>query len=196
MKNYKLTGTGYNIKRAWKDINGRAKLSFIEGRKAIYVSIPESEENWLGKIVKDFGLHPSSLQVLPEHTTALCGLKVFKGSLKSHSSHCKNCLKLKKTEAVAGPPASEPAPKPQETHKTPEQSVTVGKIEPGEDFDLPGVIKSLELTRDRIYVELERLEELIRDLTVYRSSREQLAELKKEMNERFRAARKLLSEPQ
>ncbi|GAI15658.1 unnamed protein product, partial [marine sediment metagenome] len=79
------------------------------------------------------------------------------------------------------------------TKQRPSKTVTVGKIEPGQSFDLNGVIASLEITHDRVFNQLETLENLITDLKGYRSAKDKLGELEQEAKDRMSAARNLLN---
>ncbi len=180
----RLEGSEPRIRKILKDLNGRATVIIRGSGKALYVGIPSSELGWLDKIAKDIGCTKHGLPSLPEHEKALCGILTV--SKRSHEGRCKVCARVR----AQMPPAEKKAPKAAKASKP----VTVGKIEPGQNFDLNGVIASLEITHDRVFNQLEILENLITDMKGYRSASDKLGELEQEAKDRMSAARNLLND--
>jgi len=178
----RLEGTEPRIRKILKDLNGRATVIIRGSGKALYVGVPHSELGWLDKIAKDIGCTKHELPSLPKHEKALCGILTV--SRRYHEGRCKACAIVRTQMPVV--PA---APKRARASK----AVAVGKIEPGQNFDLNGVIASLELTHDRIFNQLETLENLITDLKGYRDASDKLGELEQEAKDRMSAARNLLN---
>jgi len=172
----RLEGTEYSIRKVMKDLNGRAAVVIRGGKGLLYVGVPSIELGWLDKLVKDIGVKKHEIQSLPEHKIAPCGAHVI--HLKQHTGRCKACARLR------------PAGGPSKATK----AETVAVIEPGQDFNLDGVIASLEITRERIYEQLEKLEALIGNLKGFREARDKLTGLEKEAKDRMQAAKMLLNE--
>ena len=170
----RLEGTEYSIRKIMKDLNGRAAVIIRGGKGLLYVGVPSIELGWLDKLVGDIGVKKHEIQSLPEHKVAPCGARVI--HLKQHTGRCKACLTLRPKAGKPGVPE------------------TVAMIEPGQDFNLDGVIASLEITRERIYEQLEKLESLIGNLKGFREARDKLTELEKEAKDRMQAAKILLNE--
>ncbi len=178
----RLDGSELRIRKILKDLNGRATVIIRGGGKVLFVGVPSSELGWLDKVARDIGCTKKELPSLPDHEKALCGILTV--SKRYHEGRCKACA-----IARAQMPTAPAAPKRARASK----AQTVGKIEPGQNFDLNGVIASLELTHDRIYERLETLENLITDLKKYRDATDKLVELEQEAKERMSAARNLLN---
>ncbi len=179
----RLEGTELRIRKILKDLNGRATVIIRESGKTLYVGVPPSELGWLDKIAKDIGCTKQELTSLPEHEKALCGILTV--SKRYHEGRCKACAIMR----AQMPPAEKKVPKIAKASA----AETVGKIEPGQSFDLNGVIASLEITHDRIFNQLETLENLITDLKKYREATDKLGELEQEAKDRMKAARNLLN---
>jgi len=179
----RLEGTEPRIRKILKDLNGRATVIIRGSGKALYVGIPSSELGWLDKIAKDIGCTKHELPSLPEHEKTLCGILTV--SRRYHEGRCKACAIVR----AQMPPAEKKALK----KLRPSAARTVGIIEPGQNFDLNGVIASLEITHDRVFNQLEILENLITDLKGYRGARDKLGELEQEAKDRMSAARNLLN---
>ena len=179
----RLEGSKPRIRKILKYLNGRATVIIRGSGKALYVGIPSNELGWLDKIAKDIGCTKHELPSLPYYEKALCGILTV--SKRYHEGMCKACAIVR---AKTGPvekrvPRSVKASKP----------VTVGKIEPGQNFDLNGVIASIEITHDRLFGELETLENLLVNLKGYRDAASKLGELEQEAKDRMSAARNLLN---
>jgi len=178
----RLEGTEPRIRKILKDLNGRATVIIRGSGKVLFVGVPSNELGWLDKVARDIGCTKHELPSLPKHEKALCGILTV--SKRYHEGRCKACA------AVRAQMAMVPAPlKPAKVAK----AVTVGKIEPGQNFDLNGVIASLEITHDRVFNQLETLENLITDLKGYRDASDKLGELEQEAKDRMSAARNLLN---
>lgn len=178
----KLEGTEARIRKILKDLNARATVIIRGSGKALYVAVPTSELGWLDKIAKDIGCTKHELPSLPKHAKALCGILTV--SKRHHEGRCKACA-IVRSEM---PPVRKQLTKPR-TMKV----VTVGKIEPGQNFDLNGVIASIEITHDRLFERLETLENLLTNLKGYREAEGKLGELEQEARDRMSAARNLLN---
>lgn len=180
----RLEGSETRIRKILKDLNGRATVIIRGSGKVLYVGVPTSELGWLDKVARDIGCTKQVLPSLPAHKKALCGILTV--SKRYHEGRCKACAIARAQMGQAGKEASTKTPKAS-------ASTTVGKIEPGQKFDLNGVIASLELTHDRVFNQLEVLENLITDLKGYRDARDKLGELEQEAKDRMGAARNLLN---
>ncbi len=180
----RLEGSIPHIRKMLKNLNGRATVIIHGSGKALFVGVPTSELHWLDKIAKDIGCTKQELPSLPAHNKALCGILTV--SKRYHEGNCKACAIVRAQMS----PADKKTPKAAKTSK----SVTVGAIEPGQNFDLNGVIASLELTHDRIFNQLEILENLITDMKGYRDASDKLVELEQEAKDRMSAARNLLND--
>ncbi len=180
----RLEGTEPRIRKILRDLNGRATVIIRGSGKTLYVGVPSSELGWLDKVARDIGCTKHELPSLPEYKKALCGILTV--SKRYHEGRCKACAIVR----AQMPPAEKRAPKAAKASKP----VTVGKIEPGQNFDLNGVIASLEITHDRVFNQLEVLENLITDMKGYRDASDKLGELEQEAKDRMRAARNLLND--
>jgi len=181
----RLEGTEARIHKILKDLNGRATVVIHGSGKVLYVGVPSSELGWLDKVVKDIGCTKQEIPLLPEYEKALCGILTV--SRRYHEGRCKACARVR---AQMGP-AGKAAPIKKLLSSAP---ITVGKIEPGQNFDLNGVIASIEITHDKLFGELESLENLLANLKGYRDAKSKLGELEQEARDRMSAARNLLSE--
>lgn len=179
----RLEGSRPRIRKILKDLNNRATVVIRGSGKALYVGVPPNELHWLDKIAKDIGCTKHELPSLPEHEKALCGVLTI--SKRYHESRCKACARVKSEM----PPARKEPKRPR-----PSKAVSVGKIEPGQNFDLNGVIASIEITHDRLFGQLESLENLLTNLKGYRDAKDKLTELEQEAMDRMSAARNLLGD--
>lgn len=170
----KLEGTESRIRKILKDLNGRATVIVRGAPNILYVGIPNGELGWLEKVAKDLGCKKQEVPSLPEHQKTLCG--ILTTQRRSHEARCKACAALRPPKPKVSAP------------------VTAAKIEPGQDFNLDGVIASIEITHERMFEQLDRLEELLTSLKGYRDAREKLAGLEQEAKDRMQAAKKLLNE--
>ncbi len=184
MASVRLEGSEQHIRKILKDLNGRATLIIRGSGKVLFVGVPTSELHWLDKVAKDIGCTKQELPSLPAHQKALCG--ILSVSKKYHEGNCKACAIVRSQMS----PVGKRAPKTAGASKP----VMIGKIEPGQNFDLNGVIASLELTHDRIFNQLEILENLITDMKGYRDASDKLVELEQEAKDRMSAARNLLND--
>ena len=178
----KLEGTEARIRKVFKDLNGRATTVIRGGTGVLYISLPSSELGWMDKVVKDIGCKKSELSSFPMHEKALCGTLTV--DRLHHEGRCKACARVR-----------DQSPRVRKIPRTPQASpvVPVGKIEPGQEFNLNGVIASLELTHDRMFGQLESLENLMTNLKGYREAAGKLVEYEQEVKDRMSAARNLLS---
>ena len=179
----RLDGSEPRIRKILKDLNGRATVIIRGSGKVLFVGVPPIELGWLDKVARVIGCTKHELPSLPEHEKALCGILTV--DRRHHEGRCKACANIRSRM----PPAEKRTPKSVKASK----AVTVGEIEPGQNFDLNGVIASLEITHDRVFNQLEVLENLITDLKGYRDARDKLGELEQEAKDRMSAARNLLN---
>ena len=179
----RLEGSEYRIHKLLKDLNGRATVIVRGSRGILYVGLPSQELGWLDKVIKDIGCKKQELPSLPEHEAALCGVLVI--NRRYHEGRCKACAVLR----VQKPPVTKQPRKPRAS-----KAIVVAKIEPGQNFDLNGVIASIEITHDRLFAQLDSLETLMTNLKAYRDAKDQLSGLEQEAKDRMGAARKLLNE--
>lgn len=185
----KLEGTEARIRKILKDLNGRATAivrgsSERKGTAILYVAVPANELGWLDKVAKDIGCTKHEIPSLPEHEKALCG--VLTVNRRHHEGRCRACAKVRAQTAPAGKRVPTKTPKAS-------ASKTIGKIEPGQNFDLDGVIASIEVTYDRLFSQLEFLENLLNNLKGYRDAKGKLDGLEQEAKDRMNAARNLLN---
>ncbi len=178
----RLEGSEPRIRRILKDLNGRATVIIRGGSKVLFVGVPSNELGWLDKVARDIGCTKHELPSLPKHEKALCG--ILSVSKRYHEGRCKACAIVR---AQMSPVRKEP------TKQRPSKATTVGKIEPGQNFDLNGVVASLEITHDRVFNQLDTLGNLITDLKKYREATDKLGELEQEAKDRMSAARNLLN---
>jgi len=179
----KLEGTETRIRKILKDLNGRVTVIIRGGGTVLYVGVPGNELGWLDKVAKDIGCKKLEIPSLPEYEKALCGILTV--SKRYHEGRCKACAIVRAQTAPTGKKA--PVKRPRAS-----APVTVGKIEPGQNFDLNGVIASIEITHDRLFGQLESLENLLTNLKGYRDAKSKLGELEQEARDRMSAARNLL----
>ena len=179
----KLEGTPIRIRRALKFLNGRATLVVHGSKQILFIGVPHSELGWLDKVAKDIGCKKLELNVMPKYETALCGLLTT--DKWHHEGRCKACGKIREARGPVKKPRKAP---------TALKCKTVGKVEPGQSFDLNGVIASVEVTHDRIFAELEGLENLLTNLKGYRDAMGKLSDLEQEAKDRMNAARNLLQD--
>lgn len=170
----RIEGSEARIRKMLTDLDGRATVVIRGGKGVLYVGVPPQELGWLDKVARDRGCKKQEVRSLPGHEKALCG--VFTTNRRFHEPHCKTCMKLRPQKP--GPSAP----------------VIVAKIEPGQDFNLSGVIASLEITRDRLFEQLDQMERLITNLKGYRDAESKLVSLEQESRDRIQAARELLNE--
>ena len=176
----KLEGTAIRIRKMLMHLNGRATLLVRGSKGVVFVGMPSIELGWIDKVAKDVGCKKAEIMSIPEHTKALCG--VFTTNASAHEAHCKACARGR---MPAGKLTTIPKP-------VPSKPATIAHIEPGQNFDLNGVIASIEITHDRLFAELENIENLLTNLKAYRDAEEKLTCLGKEASERMQAVRKLL----
>lgn len=70
----------------------------------------------------------------------------------------------------------------------------VAKLEPGQDFNLDGVIASLEPIREQLVERFETLDNLINNLKAYRDAKDKISELTTEADKRIAAVKLLIAE--
>lgn len=70
----------------------------------------------------------------------------------------------------------------------------VAKLEPGAEYNLDGIISSVEVVRDQLWEKVEYLDSLLLNLKQYRDDREKIAELSVEADKRVAAVKLLISE--
>ncbi len=167
---YKLEGSEYRIRKSLRDLR-EAQTKVQDGRTTLYVQIPPNELGWLEKVAKDIGLKLLEIPQLPVYKTAPCGVNTTNVSM--HKARCRKC------RALIGKPIAA-------------STMTLGKIEPGQELNLDSVIASLGATKDKLYAELEKVEGLLTNLTGYRDAKTKLNDLEKEVEEKMAAARMIL----
>jgi len=185
LKWYKITGPSQvaldNITRDVR--NGKMLIRRRNGD--LFACVSTHHQGWLSKICADFNGTLMTLDAAPvgisrpskEEYTAPCGETLFDPILYSH--HIRVCAKCKELKGAQVGKAT-PTPKT--------------KIEPGLDFDLNGVIASVELTRDRLYEQVEIVDDLLKNLKGFRDAKETISKLSTEVKERREAVRLLLAD--
>ena len=184
LKWYKITGPSPTaLDNIAKDIrNGRMLVRRHNGD--LFACVSTHHQGWLSKICTDFSGALKVLDTGPanfRHPTkdeymVPCGEKFYDPILCSqHIRRCKKCIELKK------------APPAEAAHATTAKIKT--KIEPGMDFNLDGIIASVELTRDRLYEQIETVDNLLKNLKGFRDAKEAISTLETEVKERREALR-------
>jgi hypothetical protein len=172
-----------------KDLDGRATTVVRDTSNIIYVAVPPSELGWLDKVVKDMGCKRLDVDELPEHEIALCGTKTT--HKKQHEGGCKSCRVLHAQQESQRPKKEKRERKPRKPRSSKSTRI-LAKIEPGQNFDLDGVITSVEMTRDRLLEAYNGLDDLAKNLRAYKDITERIPSLEQEAKDRMAAARKLL----
>lgn len=132
----------------------------------------------LSSLCKDFGAALEILRKAPgglhapkqEVYKAPCGEEFYDPML--YAPHIRKCLKCKELSG----------------------GKVVAKLEPGQDFNLDGVIASLEPVRERLVERFETLDNLINNLKAYRDARDKISELTTEVDKRIAAVKLLIAE--
>lgn len=140
--------------------------------------VSNNHSHWLSKVCQDFHANLKVLEEAPEGIRAPkqevylapCGEELYDPILYSH--HMRSCpqCKVAKTAKV------------------------VAKLEPGEEFNLNGVIASLEVVRDQLMEKCEMVDSLITNLRAYYDAKDKLSELHSEVDKRIAAVRLLITE--
>lgn len=174
----------------------------------IIVCASDHHQVWLANLCRD---HDSSMLILDqapegirvpkkESYVAPCGEEFFDPNLLPvHIRFCPQCKELAPPKAKApeeaGPGVVEAAPpvKAPRKPRTPKAKV-VAKLEPGVDFNLDGIISSVEVVKDQLWEKVEYLDTLLVNLKYYRDDREKIAELGVEADKRVAAVKLLISE--
>lgn len=147
----------------------------------LFACVNTAHQTWLTKVCSDFNAVARAMEGSPEgaHSpkreiyTAPCGEEFYDPILYSH--HYRKCQTCKKAKVP----------------KLPSPEV-VARIEPGQEFNLDGVIASIEATRDRLYEQVETVDNLLKNLAGYRNAKNQLASLETEVKGRVDAVKLLI----
>lgn len=161
--------------------NGKMMVRRWNGN--LFACVSSHHQGWLTKICSEFSATARVLEQAPPHSrtpkkeayTTPCGEELYDPIL--YTQHIRDCRKCKKIQKAV---------KPKEEKVTP-------RIEPDTDFNLDGVIKSVEATRDRLYAQIEVVDGLLRSLSGYRDTKAQLDKLSAEVKERREAVKLLVS---
>ena len=185
LKWYQITGpSSVALDNITRDIrNGKMLVRRRNGN--LFACVSTHHQGWLSKICTDFNGTLKALNAAPvgvrqpskEEYLAPCGEKYYDPILYSH--HIRDCVKCK---GLKGAEAAKAAPTPK------------ARIEPGMDFNLSGVIASVELTRDRLYEQVEIIDDLLKNLVGFRDAKESISKLETEAKERREAVRLFFSE--
>ncbi len=180
----------------------------------IIVCASDHHQLWLSNLCRDFNSSMIILDQAPEGIrvpkkesyVAPCGEEFFDPHLMgNHVRWCPKCKELAppKAEApeVAESGAVEAAPsvkappryKVPRTYRKPRAPV-VAKLEPGVDFNLDGIISSVEVVKDQLWEKVEYLDTLLVNLKYYRDDKEKITELSVEADKRVAAVKLLISE--
>jgi len=179
MRWFKVGGTSPaaldNVMKSLK----KQKLMVRRVNGQLLACISTTHQHWLTKICSDFNAVARAMEEAPvglrspkqEVYTTPCGEEFYDPIMLSHHFRkCQKCRKLKKASAAT----------------------TVAKIEPGQEFNLGGVIASVEVTRDRLYAQVEIIDSLLKELTGYRDTKNQLDKLEGEVKDRVNAVKLLV----
>jgi len=155
----------------------KQKLMVRRTNGQLLACISTTHQHWLTKICGDFNAVARAMEEAPvgvrspkqEVYTAPCGEEFYDPIMYSH--HFRKCQKCRKAEAP-----------------------TVARIEPGQELNLDGIIASVEITRDRLYAQVEIIDSLMKDLTGYRDTKNQLDKLEGEVKDRINAVKLLVKD--
>ncbi len=178
----RIEGTPARIRKMNKDVINRVSVLIRDTNARLYVGVPSQELGWLDKVCKDTGVKKTEIQEFPKYSKAKCG--VCTTNVKQHEGHCNAC------RAIAGKEPMAVSAGKRKAHNS--SAVTIAKIEPGQNFDLNGVVASAEITRDRLLEAYEKLDNLIKNLNEYKDIRDRIPDLEKEAVERMNAVKKLI----
>ncbi len=132
----------------------------------------------VSRVCQDSGVELQILRKAPEglHVPrqevykAACGEEFYDPVLYgSHRRRCPKCKELSGGKVVA-------------------------KLEPGQEFNLDGVIASLEPIREQLVERFETLDNLINNLKAYRDAKDKISELTTEVDKRIAAVKLLIAE--
>jgi len=167
----------------------------------IIVCISNHHQGWLSDLCRDFNSDLSMLDQAPaglkvpkrESYLTPCGEEFFDPILVSnHVRFCDKCKSLAPAKAEA-PKVAAPKRRGRPLGKSRSgKARTVAKLEPGMNYDLNGVISSIEIVRDRMWEKCEFLDNLIINLKNYRDDKEKITELSIEASQRVDAVELLL----
>lgn len=185
----------------------------------IIVCASDHHQLWLSNLCRDFNSSMIILDQAPdgvrvpkkESYVTPCGEEFFDPILvPNHVRFCPKCKELAppkaqapevaetevaETEvAEAAPPVKAPprfkAPRKYRKPRAP----VVAKLEPGVDFNLDGIISSVEVVKDQLWEKVEYLDTLLVNLKQYRDDKEKITELSVEADKRVAAVKLLISE--
>ena len=186
------TQTKEAVRNIVKDLR-KQHLLVREVDDKTYACIGNAHQSWLVKVVTDFGGQVRVLEEAPkgqripakEEYILPCGEKVYDPVMVGqHIRWCNKCKEIEQGKRKAKGEIIIPG----------EKAVVTAKLEPGQSFNLDGVIASLEITRDQFWQELEQLDKVLENLKGYRDAKTRLDEFSKEAGLRLNAARQLLKE--
>ena len=176
--------------------SSRKIASFLKKRRLLvrwvdsilYACIGNQHQNWLSNVVRDYNTTLVALDKMPEgqkmpkheEYKAPCG-EVFYDPLmtSNHQRFCDKCRTLR------GAPV-------EKTAKPRKRPSVIALIEPGQEFNLNGVIASIEITKERLFSQLELIETLLTNLKQYQGMKDQIVSLGSEVKGRVDAVRTLL----
>lgn len=152
----------------------------------LYACVSNNHQQWLSNVCQDFSAQLKTLEKAPEGIRSptkeeyltSCGQRFYDPlQYSNHIRGCNTCKEKVKERRQGVLPAK-----------------VIAKLEPGVDFDLNGVISSLEVVRDQLWEKVEQLDNLLINLKVYRDSKEEVIKLNTEVKKRIDAVRLLLGE--
>ena len=183
LKWYKITGASEEgLRNVLKSLRSQ-RLMVRKQNDHLIACSSTNHQSWLSHVCQDFGASLAILEAAPkgirvprqEVYEAACGEEFYDPILYSH--HCRKCPKCKVTRP----------PKPAKG-----KVKTAAKLEPGQEFNLNGVVASLEIVRERMWEKLELIDKLLDNLKTYRDTKDKLTELTGEADQRIEAVRFLL----
>ena len=208
LKWYQITGPSSDaLDNIARDIRN-GKMLVRRRNSNLFACVSTHHQNWLSKICADFNSTLKALDIAPigfrqpskEVYLAPCGKEVYDPMMYAqHIRNCKECKEILDGKTILAHKAATKAvpraviPGAVVPKAAPRAVVPKAKIEPGMDFDLNGVIASVELTRDRLYEQVEIVDDLLKNLKAYRDAKETISKLSTEAKERREAVRLLLA---
>lgn len=190
MKWYRITATSPesldNVRKSLKKQRLMVRDHTHNGDTVLIACVNPEHQVWLSRVCGDFTANLVKLEGPPTgirevkktEYTCVCGEKFYDPLL--YSNHTRYCEEAK---AKRGAPEKKP----------PREKVsTVAKLEPGEDFNLEGVISSLEAVRNRLQSNLELVELILGNLQQYKDARVMMMELDAEVKGRVDAVKLLI----
>lgn len=191
------------------DESSRKLASFLKKRRLmvrkmdgnLYACIGTQHQHWLLDVCKDYSTTFIALDEMPkglrmprqEKYVTPCGEDFFDPMLiANHQRFCPKCKSIRE-KAPKEEPTREGKPGAIRKIRAP-KATTVALIEPGYEFNIDGVVASLEVTKEKLFSQLETIEGLLTNLKQYQEMKGQIVNLDQEVKGRISAVRLLVQD--